>query len=386
VTFKTCEALAKDHEVTLFTTNVSVRGGWIPGRGTEGDLDVRRSPFTQAQFRTEYFPAQWPTRFAFSPKLGAALRDRIHDFDVVHIHGLYLYTSLAAARACLKANVPYLVQPHGCLDPRVIRHHHLRKAIYHSQVERPILDGAGAMHYASEEEMDLARPIGIRAPGVVVPHGVDLDYYLHRPRRGAFRKRHPGVADNKLVLFLGRITPKKGLDLLVSSFARVQAEQPGSRLVIAGPDDEGYGKQVRGYVAANRLEPFVIFTGMLEGQQKLEVLADADVWVLPSYTENFGIAVLEALACGLPTVISDQVNIHRELSRAGATLVTRCDVDEISQALLRILSSTDLATELGQAGRRLAADYTWERTAARLGSVYENLVNRPGTHVSAQRM
>jgi glycosyltransferase involved in cell wall biosynthesis len=150
----------------------------------------------------------------------------------------------------------------------------------------------------------------------------------------------------------------------------VHAAEPDARLVIAGPDDEGYGAQVRSDIEAHNLRPYVTFTGMLQGQEKLELLADADAWVLPSYTENFGLAVLEALCCGLPTVISDRINIHRELIQADAALVTVCDATAVAHALLRILREPGLAARLGDRGRTLAGSYSWARTAELMVSVY----------------
>jgi glycosyltransferase involved in cell wall biosynthesis len=370
-----CEALAsKGHEVTLFTTNKSVRGSWIPGRGTEEDLSRVGGPDVRNGVRIQCFAVRWPARFGYAPDMGAELRRRIHEFDVVHIHSLYLHPTLAAGRACIAAGVPYLVRPHGTLDPWLRQRHRFRKAVYGALFERRILDSAAAIHYTSQDEMELAGALDIRAPGVVVPLGVDSHEYANLPNRGAFRARYRDLVDRRLILFLGRITPKKGLDLLIRSFATVHKEQPDARLVIAGPDDDGYGNQVRAEIRAHQVDAYVTFAGMVLGQQKLELLADADVWVLPSYTENFGLGVLEALACGLPTIISDRVNIHRELASAGAALVTGCNESEVSQAVLRILREPRLAAKLGRAGRKLAASLSWTQTAARLILVYERLV------------
>lgn len=305
--------------------------------------------------------------------MAAALRERVRDYDVVHVHSLYLYTTWVACRASYAARVPYLVRPHGTLDPWLRRHHRFRKRLYGALIERPALDRAAAIHYTSQDEMDLARAVGIRAPGVVVPLGVDLADYSRLPDRGMFRANHPELGGSRLILFLGRITPKKGLDLLVRSFARVHEAQSDAHLVIAGPDDEGYGARIRAEIRAHQLDRHVSFTGMVEGRQKLELLADADVWVLPSYTENFGLAVLEALACGLPTVISDRVNIHRELKAAGAAIVTPCDESQVSAAIVRILREPDLVVQLANAARAVVSNYSWVRTADHLTDVYRRL-------------
>jgi len=365
---------AKGHDVSVFSPNRSAHGSWIPGHGSDGIVTPPGRPDIEGGVRIERFAVRWPARFGYSPDMATALRRRVRDFDVAHLHGLYLHPTIAAGRICSAAGIPYLVEPHGALDPWHQRHHRFRKRVYGTLFESSILNRAAGIHYATAEEMELARPVGIRAPGLVVPLGVDIDEYRLLPNRGAFRAGHPGLANGRLILFLGRITPKKGLDLLVRSFAQVREAEPNAHLVIAGPDDEGYGRNVRREVAAHGLEPFVTFTGMVSGVEKLELLADADVWVLPSYAENFGLAALEALACGLPTVISDQVNIHKEVTGAGAGLVTPCDANAVATAILRILHEPDLAARLGERGRALAANYSWDRTADRLIASYQRIV------------
>ena len=371
---KMSEAVAaKGHEVSVFSPNRSAHGSWIPGHGSEGTVTPPGRPDIQGGVRIERFAVRWPARFGYSPDMAAALRRRVRDFDVAHLHALYLHPTIAAGRICSAAGIPYLVEPHGALDPWHQRHHRFRKRVYETLFERSLLNRAAGIHYATAEEMDLARPVGIRAPGIVVPLGVDIVEYSRLPSKGAFRARHPRLADSRLILFLGRITPKKGLDLLVRSFAQVHEAEPNAHLVIAGPDDEGYGPRVRSEVAAHRLEPFVTFTGIVLGAQKLELLADADVWVLPSYAENFGLAALEALCCGLPTVLSDRVNIHKEVAGAGAGLVTPCDANAIAEAILRILREPDFAAGLGERARALAATYSWDRTADLLIASYQRM-------------
>lgn len=365
---------AKGHEVSLFSPNRSAHGSWIPRHGSEGTVTTPGRPDIEGGVRIERFAVKWPARFGYSPDMAAALRQRIKDFDVAHIHALHLYPTIAAGRICFAAGIPYMVEPHGSLDPWHRHHHRVRKRVYWTLFEQPVLARAAAIHYATAEEMELARPLGIRAPGIVIPLGVDIAQYAQLPNRGAFRARHPGLANSRLILFLGRITPKKGLDLLVRSFARVREAEPDAHLVIAGPDDEGYGPHVRSEIAAHRLEPFVTLTGMVLGMQKLELLADADVWVLPSYAENFGLAALEALCCGLPTVLSDRVNIHKEVTDAGAGLITPCDSTAVANAILRIFREPDLAARLSEHGRAFAAGYSWDRTADLLLASYESMV------------
>jgi len=322
-----------------------------------------------------YFKVRWPSRFAFSPEMARALRSRTREFDLVHVHSLYLFTTLAACYYAERHGVPYMVRPHGTLDPYLRKRHASRKAFFDLLLQRRQLDRAAAIHFTSQEELELVRPLGIRAPGVVVPLGVNLDEYERLPERGSFRAAHPELGDKRLVVFLGRVTPKKGLDLLVSAFALVAQAMSDAHLVIAGPDDGGYRKTVARWLMEMKLADRSTMTGLLLGDDKLALLADADAWVLPSYTENFAVAAVEAMACGLPVVISDQINIHREVASAGAGLVVRCEASEVADAICRILNDADLRRRLGTAGVRLVRrEFTWDSAAARLLDVYRALL------------
>jgi glycosyltransferase involved in cell wall biosynthesis len=152
---------------------------------------------------------------------------------------------------------------------------------------------------------------------------------------------------------------------------------PGVQLVIAGPENDDYGQQVRGWVRERGLDAAVHFVGPLHGAEVLQAYVDADVFALPSYTENFGMTVAEAMACALPVVISDQVNIHAEVSGAGAGLVTACDADEVTAALELLLCDAERRRAMGAAGRRLVqARFTWPAIVAQLTAEYQNVIDR----------
>jgi glycosyltransferase involved in cell wall biosynthesis len=303
--------------------------------------------------------------------MASELRRRIHSFDVVHIHSLYLFPTLTASAYARKFGVPYILRPHGTLDPYLRSRHWLRKAIYVHLIERRNWNKADAIHYTSSEEMLLAAPLKIRAPGCVIPLGVDLAEFQRLPKIGNFRARF-GLENKPLVVFLGRITQKKGIDLLIQAFAVVTTLVPSAQLVLAGPEDPKYGMQVRRWLKQAGVQQKTTMTGMLVGREKLELLVDTDVWALPSYTENFGMAVVEAMACGVPVVITDRVNIHRDISEAGAGLVVGTDALALARALTKILLNRNLGSQLGEAGKELVASrFTWDRAAAELRNLYE---------------
>ena len=361
-----CRALARrGHEVSLYTTNFD-EGGVL-------DVPLDK-PVMDGGVTTRYFPVSRPRRWKFSRPLGEAIRNEVKNFDIVHIHNLYLFHTWVTAHYCRKHGIPYLISPHGCLDPFIRRKSRVKKAVYHWLIEKRNLDRAAAIHYAAQFEMDLAHAaLSIQAPGGVVPYVVELDEYRNLPPRGTFRSRFPEVGDNLIILFLSRINFKKGLDLLARSFGLIARQRQDVRLVIAGPDNDGYARQVRQWLAEAGVLPYTVFTGMLTGVDKLAALADADLFVLPSYTENFGIAIIEAMACGLPVVISNRVNIWREVGEAG--VVVDCDVDQLAEAMRQMLDDPAGRKQLGAKGKRLVEElFPWEKVADQMIKLYQKIL------------
>jgi len=250
------------------------------------------------------------------------------------------------------------------------------KRIYERWFDLPNLHAAGAIHYTADEERERASFLNLQAPSFVVPNGLDWSRYCELPARVALRTQW-GLGDAPVVLFLGRLHFKKGLDLLIPAFDLLRQRVLGVQLVIAGPENDDYGREVRNWVRERGLHNCAHFVGPLEGQDVLQAYVDADVFALPSYTESFGMTVAEAMACALPVVISDQVNIHAEVSSAGAGLVTRCDADEVARALEALLSNAERRCTMGEAGRRLVqARYTWPAIVEALTSEYEAVIAR----------
>ncbi len=364
-----CRALiARGHEVEILTTNLD-GDGVLPvptGRRT----DLAGVPIT-------YFNAQLPRYYRFSSGLAQALWQRVRDVDIVHIHSLYLFHGLVAGLACRRAGVPYVVRPHGTLNPKDRARHTGRKAMYEWLIERRHLDRAAAIHCTSAAEAEGARRFGVRAPVVVVPHGVEVGDFERPVERSLVVERFPELAGKRLVTFLGRIAAKKRLDLVVDAFAQVAAAAPDAHLVIAGPDNEG-----RVTALQNRLESFGLarratFTGMVRGDMKVGLLQGSAAYVLPSEDENFAVAVVEAMAAGTPVVISDGVGIYQEVATANAGLVASRTASGVAEAILRLLNDEPFARQCGANGRVLVrTTFTWEQAAAQLEDVYRKSIER----------
>jgi len=355
----------RGHEVSIYTTNFN---------GAD-DLDVPLGvPVDSGGVMVTYFPVHAPRFWETCLPLGRALRADAGKFDLMHLHSLYMYHDRAGAAAARRAGIPYIVRPHGTLDPYIFKRRRTRKAIFEWWFQNRVLEQAAALHYTTEDEWRLAAPVSRNPHGFVVPNGLDTDEFADLPEKGAFRAKHPEIGNRPIVLFLGRLNFKKGLDLLAPAFGRVLAAGHDAHLVIGGPDDD-MAEKTRGWLAAADALDRTTFTGMITGDDKLAALVDASMFVLPSYSENFGIAVAEAMACGLPVIISDAVNIWPEVESAEAGLVGPCDIDITARNIMQILDNPARASEMGANGIRLVRDrYSWDGIAPTLEKAYEDVL------------
>lgn len=325
---------------------------------------------------TRLFPIRRPHRLVYSPGLRRALRREVGGYDVVHIHSLYLYPQYAASKEAARTRVPYVVSPHGALDPWLRRRGRLQKALVELAWQRRMLSRAAGLHFTSEDEALLAGDVARGVPRIVVPLGIRWTDYQSLPAAEAFRARHVGGAKGPVVLTLGRLTAKKGLDVLVRAFAIAARRSPGALLVIAGPDDEGLKPGLRVIAMEEGMADRLSFTGMLHGEEKLAALAAADVWALPSHTENFGIAVMEAMAAGAPTVVSPAVNLAGEIERAGAGIVSEPSPEAFAAAISFLLDDSERRSEYGERAREFARRFDWDALTPRIVAMYEEVARQ----------
>ncbi len=360
------ELVRRGHQAAIYTTNLD----------GAGELDVPLEvPVNVMGAQVRYFSVGASKYYKISSRLAAALRSEIPNCSVVHIHSLYQFPSTIAAHYCRRFRVPYLIQPHGVLDPFMYRHHRLRKWLYEILIERRNLKGAAAVHFTTRDEMALARSHGLIFRSAVVPLGVGLEQ--DGTADGALlRRAFPETFGKRLILFFGRLNFKKGLDILAHAFGEVGRRCDDVHLVIGGPDNDGYSREVKDWLRGEGVLAKTTFAGMLLGELKAATLAAADLFVLPSYTENFGIAVVEAMAAGLPVVISNKVNIWREVEEAGAGLVVNPEAHEVAGAILKLLEEPTLGKKMGERGRRLAREsFSWDAAGDQLVALYTRIIS-----------
>jgi len=327
-------------------------------------------------------------KYGYSPRLAPWLKAHARDFDAVIVNGIWQYSSFAVWRALHGSPVPYFVFPHGMLDPYFKRAYplkHLKKWLYWPWGEYRVLRDARAVLFTCEEERLLARQSFwlYRCNEVVAGYGTAPPPFDAEPARLAFLRRYPNLAGRRLLLFLGRIHEKKGCDLLIDAFAGIAATDPAWCLVIAGPCASALERSLRAQVAALGLDERVTWTGMLSGECKWGALYAAEVFALPSHQENFGIAVVESLACGTPVLISDKVNIWREIQSDGAGLVA----PDTAQGARELLVTWNALEPSARAAMRTAARASFDSrfdmraVAAGIFAIVERLA--PKTAISA---
>lgn len=360
-----CRSLSKiGIEVHLWTT----RRAHDPNTDEAADQMLRGCGIA-----VQYFPVHpWHwlgQRYAYSPALAVSLRKALAGFDLAHIHGLWLYTTYVAARMCQRFQVPYLLSPCGALDPYGFDIHPWFKQWYGFWIERQTLAAATTIHFTSPLEQRRAKTFGIHRPSVVIPRSICLEEIPTLPQ-GTFRRRYPEVANRRILLFLGRLQAKKRLDLVAEAFVAVARRRPDVHLVIAGPD-EGSGHQAREIISQANLSSRVTFTGLMNYDDKWTVLRDSDLFLLPSLDENFGVSVLEAMAVGVPVLVTSQVALAEAVRRAGAGLVIDGNSADWAAAIDRLLDDSSSLQSMGAAGRRLVeADFLSNRIAAAMRDAY----------------
>ena len=308
-------------------------------------LDAPDSPWRNGREIPVHCLGPGRLKYGFAPRFIPWLRRNISRFDAVVINGIWQYHSLATWLVLHRSKIPYYVFTHGMLDPWFKRRYplkHLKKLLYWPWAEYRVLRDARGVLFTCEEERVLARKSfgHYCANEIVVNYGTPGLAGEPREHRQAFLGRFPELAGKRLLLFLGRIHPKKGCDLLIRAFASVARTDPTLHLVVAGPDAEGTQAGLVALAEHLGVARSVTWTGMLQGSLKSGAFQSAEAFVLPSHQENFGIAVTEALSCGLPVLISNQVNIWREIEHDRAGLVADDTLQGTEQLLRRWLTFT----------------------------------------------
>ncbi|MDE2179517.1 MAG: glycosyltransferase [candidate division NC10 bacterium] len=357
---------------------LAVRGHAVAIATTDFGLDVLPT-LNGVDFHV--FPCLYASR-RWSPRLCSFLRREVTRYDLVSVHTLWQFPTWAAAAACRAAGVRYVVTPHGMLEAWSLSQKAWKKQAYAAFVEGKTIRTAAALHFTAEAERVGSRTFGSRAPAYVVPLGLSRSAYEDLPAPGVFRRRFPELVEKQLILFLGRLHYKKRPDVALLAFSEVAREFPDAVLVLAGPGEARYVSDLQAEVQRLGLDGQVVFTGLLQGRAVQEALVDADIFVLPSLHENFGLAVAEAMAAGCPVVVSPEVALAPDIEKYGAGVVVDGEVDGLRHVLRQLLKDENRRHAMGQNGRQLILDqFTRDRVAQQMVEVYEDILR--GTRTSS---
>ena len=336
-----------------------------------GDLETCEG-VNQGGVSVHSFPIRRGSRMSFSWAFLQACKERMREFDIVHIHGIWSFAGTWAAFMARRAKVPYVVSPQGMLNDWAMRFRAYKKIPYWYAVERRTIRRAAWIHFATEEERRQAQAWVAGKRSKVIPIGLDLQEFAVLPSRGEFRDHRRIRGSAHLLAFLGRIHPIKGLDVLLPALVQVKAQVPGIILAIAGPDEDGHGRRLQRLAQNLGVDGRVRWLGAIEEQAKPGFLVDADLLVLPSFSENFGLAAVEAMAVGCPVIVGRGVNIASEVEVYGAGWVVSTEAETLASAIVEALRNPEARQAAGKAGQRLVADrYDGEAVAREMLKAYE---------------
>ncbi len=303
----------------------------------------------------------------------------IDKVDGVHIHGLWEMHCAAAARVAHKRKRPYMISAHGMLERWALQNKKMKKAFYATLIETKSLHNAACLRALTHTEVGDYRRIGLKNPIAVVPNGVEIPSSVNRD---LFLDAYPGLAAKRIVLFLGRLHHKKGLDNLINAWLPTVKKHDGAHLVIAGPDFENTRAKLETLIEKADIREHVTFTGMLAGAHKWSALAAAQAFILPSYSEGFSMAVLEALGMRVPVIVTKNCNIP-QVAQQGCGWVIEPNQGSIEHALNEFFRLPHAeASAMGARGKRMIdRHYQWAVIGAQMAEVYTWMLggNKPSS-------
>jgi len=372
----------RGHDVTVFTTNSNL----------DEDLDVPVDQEVEVDgVKVWYFRHEEPLQkwlpfvsylsqsigFLYAPGMRAELERLVPGMDLLHTHMPFVSPTVAAARAARKARKPLFYHQRGVFDPQRLNFRSFKKTAYIRLIERPILRQATTLVALTEAEVASYRALGVETPCRVVPNGVDVAKY--RTVAAAPPAALGRVASGApVILFMGRLHPIKGADSLLEAFCRVAPAFPEAVLVMAGPDEWDLVRRFKESARDARVAERVVFPGMVSGEGKLNLLARANLFCLPSAGEGFSMAVLEALASATAVLLSPGCHFP-QVEAAAAGRVVAPSPDALAQALADLLSEPARLRAMGERGREyVARSYTWDAVVTQLEEVYREGVERYG--------
>ena len=360
--------LAKKHEVVVYTTTA------LDPKHDSDPLEEEVNGYKVIYFKRTLKTLCYSGIFGqlnLSYGMMQAVKRNLREFDVVHVHSWQQFPDVLVHHFATKYGVPYVLQVHGSL-PRIMVKQRL-KWIYDVFLGYKLLKDASKVIALSQTEAEQYKTFGVPAEKIaIVPNGIDLTEYSDLPSKGSFKKKFGLDKNEKIVLYLARIHPIKGLDILVKAFASVLKEQKNLKLVIVGPD-EGFLDKIKTLIQELGITANVIIVGPLYGKNKLKAFVDAEVYVLPSRYDAFPMSLLEAIACKTPIITTTKCEISSYLESCG--VIVEPAPNSIAEGLRKILLHPELRETFNKNCEKIIQIFSIEKVVSQIEAVYQDCTN-----------
>lgn len=340
------ELIKNGVDVDVITTNA----------GLENSKEIKLNEWNNIDdVKVRYFKYHGYEHFNFSPGLFFEISRRVKLYDLIHITAVWNFPVLVAGLLSILHKKPFIISPRGSLykESFDLKSKYLKKLNY-SLITKHIIKKVTALHFTTNDEKEkVVSYLRLTNSNFIIPNGINLEEYEKLPEKGFFKNKYNIPKNKKYILFLGRINRKKGFDILINSMSLLNKKHDDLMLVIAGPDNDNYKIKIKKMLSDFGISNKSIFVDTLVGTEKNAAYVDAELFVLPSYSENFGMAVIESLACGTPVVISENVAIHDDIKNYDAGVVTKTDVNSICNAIELIMNNKEKKDNFIKNGKRL---------------------------------
>lgn len=373
-----CKALnSKGVKADIVTTNADVRGV----------LRVKlNTPVVIDEVTVYFFNSPFLRKYGFSLTLVKWLKKNIDNYDLIHFHSFFSCLLLPILSLATKNKKPLILRPCGMLAPEVLKRNYdgiissyisyIAKSIF-LKIVKPYIKKISAIHYTAEDERISSKPLNLNKREIVLPLGLNFEEYRNYIDSQKLQSGLPRNDGKKIILFMSRIDPKKGLDIFVNSVIKLKKNRDDFVVIIAGSGDKHYERKIKERVRSANLDEIISFPGFIEGKEKYQMLYKADLFVLPSYNENFGISVIEAMLCGVTVVISNKVAIYREIRERNAAYIVETDENSLYDGLNDLLDDENLRNELAENGKKIVDDYY------DIGKVVDKMINVYGEVIAS---
>lgn len=366
-----CRALAKNGiDVSVYTTNVDGRGGLLPVTPEE--------PVDVAGVTVRYFPSTFGRNSDWhSRALARKLDQTIEDFDIVYVAAIWQWIGISAGRLARKHGVPYVVGTHGSFDSELLKNEKIKKMLYWQLFLKKNIRHASALHLTTDYERRQAALLRSGYPSFIVPNCMQpAAFEINESLGGRVREEYQIPRDAPVLIAVGRPDPKKRLDVLLECFPPILEHFAHARLMIVGPHDSEYAGEMKRLSNRMDLSDKVTWTGYRSGDDLKGCYAAADLFLLPSMDENFGMVVTEAMAVGLPVVVSNRVGVAEDVERHNAGIVTGVNAQQVARDVIGLLRDRPRLRDMSRNARKAARQlYSGERVAPMMLKAFEDVLN-----------